>query len=274
MQTIIRKSLLYRSGIGGYCLNHVLGCSHGCRFPCHAYRIKQRHGVVKDYEDWIHPKLVSNALELLEHEIGNKKRTITSVMMCLATDPFMYHQPEVTELSFKIIDRLNKAGIAVHLLTKGVYPKELAERGGTARKNRYGITLVSMDEHFHKQYEPGTAPYGERIDALRYLHDKGFETYIHMEPYPTPNIIEQDIQKILNAVSFADGIFLGRWNYHQEVARFKGRDAFYASVTATVERFCRKQNMAQRFGDDTEENREELEMKERCQFEQMMLDYQ
>lgn len=35
MKTITRKTLLYKTGVeyGDYTLNHVLGCSHGCKFP-------------------------------------------------------------------------------------------------------------------------------------------------------------------------------------------------------------------------------------------------
>ena len=35
MQKIKRKTLLYKSGVeyADYCLNHVEGCSHGCKFP-------------------------------------------------------------------------------------------------------------------------------------------------------------------------------------------------------------------------------------------------
>ena len=38
MQTIERKTLLYHSGVeySDFCLNHVEGCSHGCKYPCYA----------------------------------------------------------------------------------------------------------------------------------------------------------------------------------------------------------------------------------------------
>ncbi len=39
METISRKSLLYKTNVeyGDYCINHVLGCSHGCLYPCYAF---------------------------------------------------------------------------------------------------------------------------------------------------------------------------------------------------------------------------------------------
>ena len=71
MKKIKRKSLLYKSGVeyADFCLNHVEGCSHGCTFPCYAFNMAKRFGKVKDYSEWIKPKLVENALELLDREM-------------------------------------------------------------------------------------------------------------------------------------------------------------------------------------------------------------
>ena len=64
MLKIERKSLLYKSGVeyADFCLNHVEGCAHGCKFPCYAFQMAKRFGKVKTYSDWIKPKLVSNKI--------------------------------------------------------------------------------------------------------------------------------------------------------------------------------------------------------------------
>src|SRR4030043_443936 len=91
---IQRKSLLYKSEVeyADFCLNHVEGCSHGCKYPCYAYMMKRRCGIVKTYEEWCRPKIVSNALELLDKEIPKYKNKIKYVHLCFSTDPFMYKQ--------------------------------------------------------------------------------------------------------------------------------------------------------------------------------------
>lgn len=132
MQTIQRKSLLYKSEVeyADYCINHVEGCSHGCKYPCYAYLMKKRCGVIKTYADWCQPKLVSNALELLDKEIPKYQSKIQSVHLCFSTDPFMYEQEQVSELSLQIIDRLNNNDIKCTVLTKGIYlaiPKSKAQ---------------------------------------------------------------------------------------------------------------------------------------------------
>jgi DNA repair photolyase len=241
MQTIKRKSLLYKSEVeyADFCLNHVEGCSHGCKYPCYAYMMKRRCGIIKSYEDWCKPKIVSNALELLDKEIPKYKSKIKYVHLCFSTDPFMYEQEQVRDLSLKIIDKLNANNIRCTVLTKGIFPIELSNRNGFSNENEYGITLVSLSEKFRKEFEPNSASFKDRIKSLKYLHKKGFKTWVSMEPYPTPNIIKQDLMEILDAVSFVDKIVFGRLNYNVKSSEFKYNKEFYKSLALTVTKFCR-----------------------------------
>jgi len=243
---IHRKTLLYKSGVeyADFCLNHVEGCSHGCRYPCYAYMMKRRCGIIKTYEEWCRPKIVSNALELLDKEIPKYKDKIEYVHLCFSTDPFMYEQKQVGDLSLKIIAKLNANNIRCTVLTKGVFPKELYKRNGFSKNNGYGITLVSLDEKFRKAFEPHSANFKDRIDSLYYLHKKGLTTWVSMEPYPTPNIIRQDLIKILEAVSFVDQIIFGRLNYNVKSSEFKYSKEFYNSLAASVIKFCKKNKIS------------------------------
>jgi len=239
MQTIKRKSLLYKSGVeyGDFCINHVEGCSHGCLYPCYAMMLKKRAGVISNYEDWCKPKIVENALELLEKEIPRYRNKIKFVHLCFSTDPFMYGQEEVVKLSIEIIRRLNHNNITCTLLTKGVYPVE--HLNNLSCSNEYGITLVSLDENFRKSYEPYTARFEERIEALRYLHKKGFKTWVSIEPYPTPNIMKQDLIEILKEIAFVNEIVFGRLNYSSKTKHFLYAKEFYNSQATTVMNFCK-----------------------------------
>jgi len=242
MQTITRKTLLYKSSVeyADYCINHVEGCSHGCRFPCYAMNMKKRCGVIKDYNDWIKPKIVSNALDLLDKEILKLKDKIKVVHLCFTTDPFMYRQKEVSDLTLKIIKRLNDDNIRCTVLTKGIYPIELVDADKYGSRNEYGITLVSMSEKFKKIFEPGAAPYKTRTEALKRLHDAGLKTWISMEPYPTPNLVNQDLMKILNEVKFVDKIIFGKLNYNVKVTEFQNNKEFYDVCANVVTEFCKQ----------------------------------
>lgn len=241
---IKRKSLLYKSSVeyADFSLNHVEGCSHGCLYPCYAMMMKKRCGIVKNYQDWIKPKIVANALELLDKEIPRYKNKIKFVHLCFSTDPFMYNQPEITDLTLRIIARLNKDGIKCTILTKGLYPKELLEEK-YAKYNEYGITLVSLSEDFKRKYEPFTAPFKKRIQHLKRLHDAGLRTWVSIEPYPTPNLVKQDLNKFLSEISFVNKIIFGRWNYSPHVSSYKNNKEFYENSAHVVEKFCKTRSI-------------------------------
>lgn len=161
MDKIMRKTLLYKSNVeyADFCINHVLGCAHGCRYPCYAMMMAKRFGKIKDYNDWIKPKIVGNALDLLEKEIPRYKDQIKFVHLSFMTDPFMYRYKTVQNLTLKIIAKLNQNEIRCSVLTKGVYPAELTDKDEYGPNNIYGITLVSLDESFRKRFEPFSAPF-------------------------------------------------------------------------------------------------------------------
>jgi len=202
----------------------------------------KRFGKVKTYKEWITPKIVGNALELLDKEIPRFRREIKFVHLCFMTDPFMFGQKfkEVGDTTLKIIEKLNKNNIRCTVLTKGLLPKVLANIEKYGKINEYGITLVSIDESFRKEYEPNSAPFKKRIESLRYLHDKGLKTWVSMEPYPTQNIVEQDLLQLLKQISFVDKIIFGKLNYNVKVSESLGNKEFYENCANLVIDFCKK----------------------------------
>lgn len=237
-----RKSLLYKTGVeyGDYTINHVQGCSHGCMYPCYAFMMARRFGKVKNYNEWIKPTIVNNAIELLKKELPKLRDKINSVHLCFTTDPFMYKYEDICNLSIEILKLVNSYDIPCTALTKGILPKELAS---LSKDNSYGITLISLNEEFREKMEPGSAPYKDRIESLKYLHDNGCKTWVSIEPYPTPNFIEQDFEEILKAVSFTDKIIFGRLHYNKKVSEYKDYKKYYNELANKVIDFCEKHNI-------------------------------
>ena len=238
-----RKSLIYKTGVeyGDYTLNHVQGCSHGCTYPCYAFMMAKRFGKVKNYAEWIQPKVVENTMELLGKELPRFKNKIKLLHLCFTTDPFMYQHDEIAQLSLKVLQRANAEGVRCSVLTKGLLPYALTE---LPLDNEYGITVVSLNDDFVNQYEPGAAPITDRIASLQALADVGKKTWVSIEPYPTPNLIEQDLPEILEAVSFADKIIFGRLHYNKVVSAYPEHKQFYNERAKEVIDFCEQRGIA------------------------------
>lgn len=238
-----RKSLIYKTGVeyGDYTLNHIQGCSHGCKYPCYAYMMAKRFGKVKTYDEWTNPVIIENTMELLEQEIPKFKNKIRTLHLCFTTDPFMYEKTDITELSIKVLKKANANGIKCSVLTKGILPLKLSE---LPLRNEYGITVVSLDEKFLDEYEPGAAPIQQRIQSLRDLHDRGCYTWVSIEPYPTPNIVEQNLTSILESLDFVDKIIFGRLHYNKVVSEYRDYKNFYNECVNQVIEYCTERQIS------------------------------
>jgi len=260
LQTIKRKSLLYETKVeyGNWTINHIVGCKHGCKFPCYAMMMARKFGWVRDYQDWRKPRVVENTLDLLEKEIPKYKNKIDFVHLCFMSDPFMYEFnkgdliPEIKDLTLKVIGLLNQNGIKVTTLTKGIYPEEIMDKGRFLRSNEYGITLVSLNDVFKSNFEPFSAPYNLRIDSLKKLADNGLNTWVSLEPYPTPELdsTAEDVDRILDSISFVKKIIFGKLNYRRlanynsnNSLKWKNNDDFYREIAEKVINFCDKRNI-------------------------------
>lgn len=235
---MIRKSLIYKTGVeyGDYTLNHIQGCSHGCKYPCYAYMMAKRFGKVRSYEEWCCPQIVENTMELLDKELPKFRDRIELLHLCFTTDPFMYGREDIADLSVRILQKANAHGVRCSVLTKGILPASLSE---LPLDNEYGITVVSLNDDFIQQFEPGTAPILERIHALKTLSARGCRTWVSIEPYPTPNMVSQNLSAILNEVSFANKIIFGRLHYNKIVSAYPGYKDFYNQCANEVIQFCR-----------------------------------
>jgi len=75
-----------------------------------------------------------------------------------------------------------------------------------------------------------------------------------MEPYPTPNLVKQDLNKVLNKVKFVDKIIFGKLNYNVKVTEFENNKDFYADCANTVTDFCKKYGIQYHIKYGTQEN--------------------
>lgn len=71
------------------------------------------------------------------------------------------------------------------------------------------------------------------------MHNNGFKTWVSIEPFPTPNIDDTGIVKLLNRISFVDRIVFGRLHYNKLVKKYPHYQDFYNSTARTVIDFCK-----------------------------------
>ncbi|HWQ21542.1 MAG TPA: hypothetical protein VN478_02295, partial [Clostridia bacterium] len=62
--------------------------------------------------------------------------------------------------------------------------------------------------------------------------------FVNMEPYPTPNIWQQDVVRVLEAVDFVDEIRLGQLNYNDVAKQYPGWRAWYRQQGAAARDWC------------------------------------
>jgi len=78
---------------------------------------------------------------------------------------------------------------------------------------------------------------------LEFLHRQGFKTWVSIEPYPTPNVIQQDIRELLSKISFVDKIVFGRWNYNSFVNLNFDSKEYYRRIADEVMNFGERKNI-------------------------------
>jgi hypothetical protein len=75
------------------------------------------------------------------------------------------------------------------------------------------------------------------------LHHEGLKTRAHIEPYPTPNIQEQNPEELLNEIKFVDEVFVGKWNYNKLPKEYPGAESFYSAIFKDAGTFCKQQKI-------------------------------
>lgn len=256
-----RKRMLYKSkveymsGDGIYTMNHILGCSHGCKYPCYAFTAAKRYGQVETYAEWCRPVAVENALELLERDLNvRRKEPVERVHLCFTTDPFMYQRDDLCELTLRCIGLINGHGVPVTTLTKGMYPFELDPdllifKGHP--ENEYGITFTTVSEEFRKDWEPSASPWHERIAACELMRQRGVKTWASLEPFPALSTCDPDptdegilndpfrgLQAVLANCAHMERVVFGRWNYNPTMPSDVGDvKEWYARAAERVRRW-------------------------------------
>ena len=230
--------------------NTAKSCSHMCSYCYCPTVLKMPRGDFHKKVELKHRVLekFDKDMNKIEHMKDFNPRWI---YFCFVGDPFIYGRPDLHETTNILMQRARDQGLKIITLTKGTFEFEKIQTEPVI-PDWYGISLVSINEAFRQQYEPGSAKFSKRLAKAHHVFEKGARTWVSMEPCPTPNIFEQDIRPILitiRDVVKAEKLIFGRWNYDE---RTKGQEweEWYIEQGWEVGNWCQENNIEVKIKDD------------------------
>lgn len=232
--------------------NLAKSCSHMCSY-CYCPT------VLKMTKEQFHKpvELKNKVLEKVDKDLDRIKLRDDFdprfVYLCFVGDPFVNGRPDIQDMTTLVMERLRHEGYTICTLTKGSYMTDKIHYPPVT-PDWYGISLVSLDEKFRREHEPGATKFSDRLAGAQAMSDEGARLWVSMEPYPTPNLSDQNINYVLEQIDrLTNGeiekLIFGRWNYD---TRTKGQEAelFYIKTAETVVDFCKEHGIIVKVKDD------------------------
>jgi len=187
-------------------INLFTGCGHQCIY---CYGADITHQSPEEFKNMPRPRVTEQELMMSAAEWASKGER-RRVLLCFVTDPYQPVEAK-TQLTRKAIEILHKAGLYVHILTKGgersLRDFDLLIPG----KDAYATTLTLHDREESLKWEPFAAPPIDRILALQEAHRLGIETWVSFEPVINP----QAVSELLELThKFVGHYKVGTMNYH------------------------------------------------------------
>lgn len=216
-------------------LNLYRGCSHGCTYcyapdACRTNRAAfhaspaPRVDVIRKLE-----RELARGREVGMQRLNGQK---DPVLLCFTTDPY---QPLATEtgITRRAIELLHEHGYPVHVLTKGG-TRACADFDllGQLPGDAFASTLTFTDDNDSAEWEPGAAPWLDRLEAIREAHSLGIQTWVSLEPVVDPR---QTIELIELTAGHVDLFKVGTLNHHP-LARTIDWSTFAQDVVALLDK--------------------------------------
>ncbi len=208
-----KTRVLKPNGMGfGHYINCYNGCEHGCRY---CYGMERTH---KERDIWILPQPRLKLLKDLQHDIklinddSEARDLIKDIMLCSITD--CYQPLEQTHhITRDVIKVLKDNDLPFTVLTKSHHVTDDDDIGlfRGYDKCRVGLTIVTLNDEYGKQLEPGASLISERVVALKKLKDAKIRTYCSVEPI-MPDPRSNPIRILEELGGFVDLFEFGKFN--------------------------------------------------------------
>jgi DNA repair photolyase len=164
-------------------LNPYMGCAHRCTF-CYVRGFEERAGRPGDERYGRSLRVKTNVVEVLGKELGRRSWKGESVAIGTATDPY---QPAegIYRLTRGCLESLCEARNGFTLLTRGpmiVRDIDVLAEASTRAEVSISFSISTLDSEIWRKTEPGTAPPGQRLRALRELVEAGVKAGVAIAP--------------------------------------------------------------------------------------------
>ncbi len=146
------------------------------------------------------------------------------VFLSFLTDPMLRVNGQNTEGMLNYMQGLNIRTATLSKISVPVMHPEV----------RAGMTIVSLDEEFYKEFEKGTTLPRTRLAILKVRP----YPWVSMEPYPVSDIYKQDFGKFIEHFRDMKFIVFGKWNYDARSKTEKARQE-YRDILVALEDFCK-----------------------------------
>ena len=180
-------------------INAYRGCEHGCSYcfarPTNAYL---GHSAGLDFEQQIYVKV--NAVELLRHELSDKRYRPKPIAMGTNTDPYQPAERQ-HKLTRGILEVLLETRHPVTIVTKSaLIVRDIDILSEMARLGlaHVALSVTSMDHILSRKMEPRASTPEKRLEAIRLLAAAGIPTGIMAAPM-IPAINDMEMERILDA---------------------------------------------------------------------------
>lgn len=181
--------------------NLSTGCTNGCVYCYVPKQLCKAREVFYAPENSVPRK---NILRSIQREVF--RHMGENVFLCFTTDPCLKKLLPITKA---VIEVLNRASVGVTILTK-CDASPILPTLAAYPNNRFGCTLTVIDDGMRELWEPGAAPFSQRVASLKEAHALGLRTWASMEPVINP---EQSLEIVRRTHSFVDEFKVGKMNY-------------------------------------------------------------
>ena len=188
LNVIQPKSVLNRSGMGGFTINPYVSCTVGCAY-CYVPHMPHMQAEARTWGTYVDIK--QDVPRLLEQRLSRMRKP-TTVFMSTATDPYQPVEERhlVTRSILEVFQRYPQH--ALFILTKQSLVERDAEIIARLPRAAVGMSISVMDDELARIIEPWAPVTSERLAVIRRLSGRGIATYVLWAPAIVPAPMDGD----------------------------------------------------------------------------------